>query len=406
MDINQKEQALIRELMEKYPVVVQESPASPEHLYADNLELYAKMYIEQHPEMDRETASREILSYAEKAKQNDISVLPPKGNLQKDGLYFSHGELVLPGFAAMKDHHLVSYSEGVQKAYDSIRHTEPLITRDVLRIVDRAGAECAGLSFAVKTGSSLSGKLALENPSIEDISANSVYKLKDIVRYTVLASNKDFTDVAKHVMSSFSKAGYELFQVKNRFIDPIQTTGYRGLHLNFVSPYGVKIEVQCHTPDTFRTKMMVHDLYKETQNPCLSDTRRDGYFRLMRSYYEQTRPVPHVEEIPSCKHQILEIVQPSVHLERNADRSSEYFSVSKNGQILLSGYECHGEKGNISVGYSFSSSECTHLYQVHGGHLSARTYKDFTDFAHDGIPEQQGTPFHGQQSFSFENTER
>lgn len=290
--------------------------------------------------------------------------------------------------------------------YDSIRHTEPLITRDVLRIVDRAGAECAGLPFAVKTGSSLSGKLALENPSIEDISANSVYKLKDIVRYTVLASNKDFTDVAKNVMSSFSKAGYELFQVKNRFIDPIQTTGYRGLHLNFVSPYGVKIEVQCHTPDTFRTKMMVHDLYKETQNPCLSETRRDGYCRLMRSYYEQTRSVPHVEEIPSCKHQILEIVQPSVHIEHNADRSSECFSVSKNGQILLSGYECHGDRGNISVGYSFPSSECTHLYQVHGGYLSARAYKDFTDFVHNGIPEQQGTPFHSQQSFSFENTER
>ena len=406
MDTNQKEQALIRELMEKYPVVVQESPASPEHLYTDNLELYAKMYIEQHPEMDKEAASRGILSYAEKAKENDISVLPPKGNLQKDGLYFSHGELVLPGLAAMKDHHLVSYSEAVQKAYDSIRHTEPLITRDVLRIVDRAGAECAGLPFAVKTGSSLSGKLALETPPWEDISTNSVYKFKDIVRYTVLASNKDFTDVAKNVMSSFSKAGYELFQVKNRFIDPIQTTGYRGLHLNFVSPYGVKIEVQCHTPDTFRTKMMVHDLYKETQNPCLSETRRDGYCRLMRSYYEQTRSVPHVEEIPSCKHQILEIVQPSVHIKHNADRSSECFSVSKNGQILLSGYECHGERGNISVGYSFPSSECTHLYQVHGGHLSARAYKDFTDFAHNGIPEQQGTPFHSQQSFSFENTER
>lgn len=117
MDTNQKEQALIRELMEKYPVVVQESPASPEHLYTNNLSLYAKMYIEQHPEMDKESASREILSYAEKAKENDISVLPPKGNLQKDGLYFSHGELVLPGLAAMKDHHLVSYSEDVRKAF-------------------------------------------------------------------------------------------------------------------------------------------------------------------------------------------------------------------------------------------------------------------------------------------------
>lgn len=76
MDTNQKEQALIRELMEKYPVVVQESPATPEHLYVENLELYAKMYIEQHPEMDKESASSEILSYAEKAKENDISVLP------------------------------------------------------------------------------------------------------------------------------------------------------------------------------------------------------------------------------------------------------------------------------------------------------------------------------------------
>lgn len=369
MNTNQKEQALIRELMAKYPVVVQESPASPEHLYTDNLELYAKMYIEQHPGMDKEAASREILSYAEKAKENDISVLPPKGNLQKDGLYLSHGELVLPGLAAMKDHHLVSYSEDVQKAYDSIRHTEPLITRDVLRIVDRAGAECAGLPFAVKTGSSLSGKLALENPSGEDISVNSVYKLKDIVRYTVLASNKDFTDVAKNVMASFSKAGYELFQVKNRFIDPIQTTGYRGLHLNFVSPYGVKIEVQCHTPDTFRTKMMVHDLYKETQNPYLSEMRRDGYFRLMRSYYEQTRPVPHVEEIESINIHPCSAPDIDVSVIKNVQNLQESFVVCQDGKELLSGCEYKDVNGHVTSALSFADSSYVQILSQNGSRV-------------------------------------
>lgn len=366
MHTNKKEQALIRELMEKYPVVVQGSPASPEHLYTDNLTLYAKMYAEQHPGVDKEAASEGILSYANKAKENDISVLPPKGNLQKDGLYYSHGELVLPGLAAMKDHHLVSYSEDVQKAYDSIRHTEPLITRDVLRIVDRAGAECAGLSFAVKTGSSLSGKLLLENPSREDVSANSVYKLKDIVRYTVLASNKDFTDVAKNVMSSFSKAGYELFQVKNRFIDPIQTTGYRGLHLNFVSPYGVKIEVQCHTPDTFRTKMMVHDLYKETQNPCLSETRRDGYFRLMRSYYEQTRPVPHVEEIPSIGIHPCDVPDISVSVIKDAQNLQESFVVCQDSKELLSGCEYKDANGHVTSALSFADSSYVQILSQKG----------------------------------------
>lgn len=369
MDINKKEQALIRELMEKYPVVVQESPASPEHLYTDNLTLYAKMYAEQHPGIDKESASKEILSYANKAKENDISVLPPKGNLQKDGLYYSHGELVLPGLAAMKDHHLVSYSEKAQEAYDSIRHTEPLITRDVLWIVDHAGAECAGLSFAVKTGSSLSSKLSLENSSGEDVSANSVYKLKDIVRYTVLASNKNFTDVVKNVMSSFSKAGYELFQVKNRFIDPIQTTGYRGLHLNFVSPYGVKIEVQCHTPDTFRTKMMVHDLYKETQNPCLSETRRDGYFRLMRSYYEQTRPVPHVEEILSIGIHPCDVPDISVSVIKDTQNLQESFAVCQDGKELLSGCEYKDANGHMTSALSFADSPCTQILSQIGPHV-------------------------------------
>lgn len=369
MASNKKEQALMRELMEKYPVVVQGSPASPEHLYKDSLELYAKMYAEQHPGMDKDAASKEILSYADKAKENDISVLPPKGNLQKDGLYFSHGELVLPGLAAMKDHHLVSYSEEAQKAYDSIRHTEPLITRDVLRIVDRAGAECAGLSFAVKTGSSLSGKLALENPSREDISANSVYKLKDIVRYTVLASNKDFTDVAKHVISSFSKAGYELFQVKNRFIDPIQTTGYRGLHLNFVSPYGVKIEVQCHTLDTFRTKMMVHDLYKEAQNPHLSETRRDGYFRLMRSYYEQTRPVPHVEEIESINIHSCDAPDIDVSVIKDVQNLQESFVVCQDGKELLSGCEYKDANGHVTSALSFADSSYVQILSQKGSRV-------------------------------------
>lgn len=253
--------------------------------------------------------------------------------------------------------------------YDSIRHTEPLITRDVLRIVDRAGAECAGLPFAVKTGSSLSGKLALETPPGEDISTNSVYKLKDIVRYTVLASNKDFTDVAKNVMSSFSKAGYELFQVKNRFIDPIQTTGYRGLHLNFVFPYGIKIEVQCHTPDTFRTKMMVHDLYKETQNPCLSETRRDGYCRLMRSYYEQTRPVPHVEELPSISIHPCDVPDISVSVIKDAQNLQESFAVCQDGKELLSGCEYKDANGHMTSALSFADSPCTQILSQIGPHV-------------------------------------
>ena len=407
MSLQKTEEQLIDELMEKYPVQVQGSPASPEHLYRDRLEQYAEFYVRQHPEADAEKATAEILRYADYAKENEISVLQPKGNLQPDGLYYDKGKLILPGLAALKNHDLAENAVAFQTVYDTIRHTEPLISRDVTAVIDHAGAVCAGLEYSVKTSSSLSDKLARDNllPSADPVAA--IENLNDIVRYTAVAGSLDLAAVAKDIISKLPEQDYQLLRIKNFFADPLFPTGYQGLHLNFSSPYGVKIELQCHTPESFRIKSEVHQQYELFRSPDVSASEKQLLCRFLQEQFRRIPSIPDIGQIPSWKHPELyrqsgeSVPFPDVSAEKDPDKHIEAFSVMQDGCRLLSGIEQIAKSGDISVAYSFDQERCTRIYQQKNGRMTGRTENvsvNFTgraaqEFIRSSVPDRDAQDF-------------
>ena len=365
--------------MEKYPVRVQGSPASPEHLYRDRLEQYAEFYVRQHPETDAEKATAEILHYADYAKENEISVLQPKRNLQPDGLYYDNGKLILPGLAALKSHDMEEYAMDFQTAYDTVRHTEPLISRDVTAVIDHAGAVCAGLECSVKTGPSLSGKLVRDNLLSSSDPVFAVGRLNDVVRYTAVAESRDLADAAKNIMSQLSQSGYQLFRIKNFFAEPREDSGYQGLHLNFVSPYGVRIEVQCHTEESFRIKSAVHRQYELVRDPEMPESEKAPLRQYLQSQFRRIPPVPGIEQIPSSGYPARSASFPAVYSQKER-HCIEAFSVVQDGCRLLSGIEQIARSGDISAAYSFDQEDYTRIYQQKNGRMTGRTENVSVDF--------------------------
>ena len=403
MSLQKTEEQLIDELMEKYPVRVQGSPASPEHLYRDRLEQYAEFYVRQHPEADAERATTEILRYADRAKENEISVLQPKGNLQPDGLYYDNGKLILPGIAALKNHDMEEYARDFQAVYNTVLHTEPLISRDVAAIIDHAGAVCAGLECSVKTGPSLSGKLVRDNLLSSQNPVSAIQTLNDVVRYTAVAESRDLADAAKNIMSQLSKTGYQLFRIKNFFTEPREDSGYQGLHLNFASPYGVRIELQCHTPESFRIKSEVHKQYELFRDPNTSKPEKEVLSKYLQKQFQRIPPVPNIEQIPSWNCPPKEARPLDVLIRKNKDlHCVEAFSAMQDGCRLLSGIEQITKSGDISAAYSFDQERCTRIYQQKNGRMTGRAENVSVDFTGRAAQEfiRSSAPDRDTQDFS------
>lgn len=402
MSLQKTEEQLIDELMAKYPVRVQGAPASPEHLYRDRLEQYAEFYVRQHPEADAEKATAEILHYADYAKENEISVLQPRRNLQPDGLYYDKGELILPGIVALKNHDMEEYARDFQTAYDTVRHTEPLISRDVAAVIDHAGAVCAGLECSVKTGPSLSGKLVRDNLLSSPDPVFAIGRLNDVVRYTAVAGSRDLTDAAKNIISQLSQSGYQLFRIKNFFAKPREDSGYQGLHLNFSSPYGVKIELQCHTEESFRIKSAVHRQYEFVRNPDVPESEKTPVLQYLQERFRRIPPVPGIEQVRPFGHSSTPAFLPAVHIQKEAGHCIEAFSVMQDGCRLLSGIEQVARSGDISVAYSFDQERCTRIYQQKNGRMTGRIENVSVDFTGRAAQEfiRSSAPDRDTQDFS------
>lgn len=67
---------------------------------------------------------------------------------------------------------------------------------------------------------------------------DSLLQFKDAIRYTEICDHDNITQITKRTIDAMEKQGYALSGVKNYFSHPYPDTGYKGMHLNFISPYG------------------------------------------------------------------------------------------------------------------------------------------------------------------------
>lgn len=171
------------------------------------------------------------------------------------------------GSAAALDHDLKGkVSPEAEKIYHKAVESEKKISPVVQGITDGLGGRMSGIEFSCKTASSLVDKVKRKHKDDEEngrkrSDEDIVAGIGDMVRYTSMFNHDDLGSKTKEVISQLEKAGHKVIQFENFYNHP--KAGYKGLHLDVVSPEGQQYELQIHSDDSMKVKNELHPLYEK-----------------------------------------------------------------------------------------------------------------------------------------------
>ena len=182
------------------------------------------------------------------------------------------------GTMAMVNHTFTSeqLNDKLFYEYNKIRVIEPLITSAINSVADNLETEFSGLEYSVKTAPSVEDKLLRaekRDTSGRFSPKRELANFKDMIRYTEICNHRDIASVTKDTIEFMKEQGYTLSGTKNYYTHPFGATGYKGIHLNFISPYGQEIELQVHSKESFDAKQKGHELYEKIR--AVSTLKRD-----------------------------------------------------------------------------------------------------------------------------------
>ena len=165
---------------------------------------------------------------------------------------------------------------------------EPNMTRDIVHLAQDVGAGMAGLDQRIKSTESLARKIQ-GDAKVSGVSvAEAGKEISDSLRYTMVIDSKNYTDAMGKVGDTLTKAGYEI-RTKNfwRVGDP-----YQGINMKLTKG-GVKVELQVHTPESFKHKESIHPIYKKWRVDANAKTSWQGNDHMTRL---ARRNVPHPDK--------------------------------------------------------------------------------------------------------------
>ncbi|GAA0488596.1 hypothetical protein [Streptomyces olivaceiscleroticus] len=125
---------------------------------------------------------------------------------------------------------------------------------------DRLSDGVAEVDYSLKTLESLRGKVARElDKDLAKSTADVLADMKDLNRYTLLFEAQSYTRGVQETFQELRARGFEEIKAQNTWTDPV----YKGINSAWEHPgSGQRIELQLHTPDSFRVKMENHALYE------------------------------------------------------------------------------------------------------------------------------------------------
>lgn len=145
--------------------------------------------------------------------------------------------------------------------YNSYVKHEQKVTTDIERVLKINGLKMVGEAFALKMPGSFNRKVATKMKDDGLTEEMALASLHDVVRYTGLSSAKTLVEDAKKTLDEMKSKGYKIAKVKNSWQD--KKNPYHGINCQLVSPDGIKMELQFHTPQSFDMKEhKQHKLYE------------------------------------------------------------------------------------------------------------------------------------------------
>ena len=259
----------------------------------------------------------------------------------------------------------------VQQTYDLIRILEPLITEDLLALSKELNTSFLGLEYSIKTASSIYDKLERKNEKIKKINKinkskiltfkpqKELLKMKDIIRYTQICNHDDIINKTKETITLLNNTGYQLSGCKNYFSNPYESTGYMGMHLNFITPYGQEIELQIHSKESFQAKQEGHILYEKIRAIGTPEQDKEKFQKEIFKVHESISKPKNYDtifdmEFTEAEKQKLKedlIKKLKIDLKEKTDEHirSIVYTILKNGNCILHGFENTQSDGSIFV---------------------------------------------------------
>ena len=278
-----------------------------------------------------------------------------------------------------------STKENVERLYRETRLFEPLITKDISTVVTEQGNHLEGLIYAVKTASSVENKLerdaekyaeAKDESDTQFDAVKSLSKMKDLIRYTEICPHNDIVRTTRETIEKMTESGYVLSGTKNFYEHPFSSTGYKGIHLNFISPYGQEIELQVHSQESFDAKQKGHVLYEQMRSVSV---RPEVKNRLRSEAFAIHGAVPDPPGIGQIKDYTLNKEKKNALLQERREATNVYskmkqgdeereetiaYRVQVNGKDALYGFEHTFPDGSVWACHCTPEDKGAHFYEL------------------------------------------
>ena len=262
----------------------------------------------------------------------------------------------------------------MQRQYTAIRAIEPLITKDMENLSVKFNTNFTGLEYSVKTANSLQDKLQrlYQKKSVESVKLSQI---QDIIRYTEICNHDDISEVAKKTINELENNGYKLSSINNYFIHPYPGTQYRGLHLNFLSPYGQPIELQVHSQTSFDAKMEGHKLYEQARSVSTPAKEKERLYLELQKIHSSFKNPKDIETIPNKiispeerKEFLMSLEKVNIQMACNVDNKKDVsvlsYNVNKGSSQLLFGCEIHQSDNSVVDLKRFENNDNLHVSYI------------------------------------------
>lgn len=184
------------------------------------------------------------------------------------------GETVacIPGLAAMVDK-TAKKSPQMQDIFNRAQEDGSRITKELTNVAQDAGFYLDGLENCTKGASHIEEKAKRKINDQKKVygedwtEEDSAENFWDAVRYTAVTNNDNIVEGTKKMIDSLEKAGYEVVEVDNKFLDKDGKANndaiYRAVHLSVKDASGRYFELQVHSKESLAVKDLNHKEYEK-----------------------------------------------------------------------------------------------------------------------------------------------
>ena len=174
----------------------------------------------------------------------------------------------------------------IKKAKLYVEETDKLF----IDLAKKNGGKMEGLAYHLKNKQSFVRKIVTESIENKYTAQNVlIQNVKDALRYTMLVDDANYVKATQKTIQDMKNVGWSSFKVKNTW-GP--NSGYKGINTAWANPYGQYVELQFHTPTSFRVKMnQAHKIYEEYRLVGTTQKRKKQLDKKLVNLYK-TVPEP------------------------------------------------------------------------------------------------------------------